>query len=134
MAFLLTLISLSMSSYFAFIEFSQLTAALDQCKNYSAEMKVDAKSMDLEIGKGKLVKAVLKNTGQVDEFQITKDGPDWVVIKPDKTKLGTNQTEEVFVYMSPIIGSEGKYNIKIITKSPCVYLQNEIIANVLKLA
>ncbi|MBS3052243.1 MAG: hypothetical protein J4428_02645 [Candidatus Aenigmarchaeota archaeon] len=133
MAFSLTLIVLIMSSYFTFIEFSHIVFALDKCKNHSAEINIESSNVDLEVGKGRLLKAILKNNGEVDDFQIIKDGPDWVVIKPEKTRLNINQTEEIFVYMSPDLGSEGKYKIKIMTKSSCVYLENEIIANVLRL-
>lgn len=132
MAFLLTSIALVMSSYFAFVEFSGLTMALDKCKNYSAEFDIELDDTDLKVGEGKLVKGLLKNTGNVDDFQIIKEGPDWVVMRPEKTRLDVNQTEEIFVYISPDLESKGKYNIKIITKSSCLYLENKLLVNVLE--
>ncbi|MEM5777650.1 MAG: hypothetical protein QXJ06_04365 [Candidatus Aenigmatarchaeota archaeon] len=87
------------------------------CSGYFAIISLEKNEVSTEIGQGKLVKGFIINKGFEDELKISVKGPDWVIAKPNRIRLYENQTEEVFVYVSPNV--KGNFTAKIKAESFC---------------
>ena len=98
----------------------------EYCQRFSVDLKPESYSTTLEIGKGKLIKVNITNNGFENEFKIGLKGAEWVVARPIKIRLSQNQSEDIFVYMSPAVGSEGNYTITVFAKSYCGMKEAEI--------
>ena len=102
------------------------TRTPEYCEHFSVDLKPDSYSTILEIGHGKLIKVNITNNGFEDEFKINMDGPGWVVARPVKVRLGQGESGDIFVYMSPSIGSEGNDTVTVFAKSYCGMEKAEI--------
>jgi len=100
------------------------------CKNFFLSLKIEENEINAEINKGKLVKAKAINYGFDDEYKIYSDGPQWVVVKPEKIKLESNQTGEIFVYLSPPPKSKGDYLFRLFLESFCQKKEDTILIHV----
>lgn len=130
LAFLLTLISLVLVMSVVGIETKAIVVVESFCKKYSVSMEPEATEVDLEVGKGKLVKIKLTNTGSEDEFEISSKGPKWVVTKPESIRLETNKADDIFVYLSPEFGVTGDFVIDVLVDSFCVHEKESLLAHV----
>jgi len=133
-AFVLTLTALLMVlgliAWVFVTNFSKILAKKDYCEHFMVELTPETYFINLEAGKGKLVKVNIKNLGFEDEFKILTDGPKWVTVRPNKIRLNQYESEDIFVYISPAIGSEGNYTVSVIAKSYCGISETKIIAKV----
>jgi uncharacterized membrane protein len=85
------------------------TITFDVLRCYGAELSVEETTVDMELGRGKLIKAKITNLGaKSDTFEITSD-VDWVSIKPDTITLEPNESEDIYVYYSPKYGMTGTF-------------------------
>lgn len=100
------------------------------CSKFSSQMKIETDELNAEVGKGKLVKSELINYGFEDEYKIYTKGVEWVVVKPNKLRLETNQTGEIFIYISPPSEASGDFLISIIAKSFCQEKEENILVHV----
>ncbi len=98
----------------------------DYCTHFSVDLKPEESEVILEVGKGKLVKVNIKNMGFEDEFKIKTEGPDWVVVKPEKIRLESGESNDIFIYLSPGFGTEGKYDVVISASSYCGFEEETI--------
>jgi len=129
-AFLLTLVALLlMLSLFGWIVYKnspRLFRSSEYCEHFSIDLKPESYSTLLKAGQGKLIKLNITNNGFEDEFKIGVEGPKWVAIRPFKLRLEQGQSEDIFVYMSPNVGSEGNHTVTIFVKSYCGIEEVEI--------
>ncbi len=103
------------------------------CNGYSLLLFPDENKVDTEVGKGKLVKIRAVNAGSFgDEFEVSLDGPEWVIIKPGSFSLKSEESKTLFLYVSPDLGMDGKYDIDVTVKSNCVSESKTIEVGVLK--
>ncbi|MCX8179134.1 MAG: hypothetical protein N3E38_00110 [Candidatus Aenigmarchaeota archaeon] len=123
-------ILLFLSALLAFISVVILIEKLffTNCTNSYSELILEYDEIYTEVGRGKLVKGYLSNKGIEDEFRLSVDGIKWGVIKPEKMRLNENETEEIFVYISPI--KSGKFDAKIKAESYCQKHQESIVIHV----
>ena len=92
-----------------------ITFVVEKC--YGVDLTLEENEIEIESGKGKLVKGTVKNTGTLtDTFNIISDVI-WSVIKPDKVTLGSEQEENVYAYYSPEYGVIGTQTAKLTAKS-----------------
>jgi len=85
------------------------TITFNVLRCYGAELSVEETAIEMEVGKGKLVKAKLTNLGmKSDTFEITSD-VDWVSIKPDTITLEPNESKDIYIYYSPKYGMTGTF-------------------------
>ncbi|MEM5801546.1 MAG: hypothetical protein QW474_01875 [Candidatus Aenigmatarchaeota archaeon] len=87
------------------------------CDGYFAVISLENNKVSTEIGQGKLIKGFIINKGFEDELKINVKGPEWVIVKPNRIRLYANQTEELFVYISPNL--KGNFTAKIQAESFC---------------
>jgi len=130
-AFILTLLALVMIiGLVGFIGYRNLSEYLSRepeyCEQFSVDLKPESYSAELEVGKGKLIKVTITNNGFEDEFTIGVEGPKWVANRPVEVRLDQGESEEIFVYMSPDVGSEGDYTLIIFVESYCGREETEI--------
>jgi len=93
------------------------TIGFDVLKCYGVDLSVEEKEFGIELGRGKLIKAEVKNIGtKKDKFEIVSD-VDWVSIKPSSVSLEADESEDVYVYYSPEFGMEGIFNTSLTAKS-----------------
>jgi len=84
---------------------------------YGVDLILDIEKLFLSPGIGKLTKPLVKNIGaKFDVFDIYSDTP-WVSVKPSKLELESNQSENIYVYYSPMYGSEGPFEVGLIVES-----------------
>ncbi len=102
----------------------------EYCEHFSVDLKPESYSAELEVGKGELIKVEVTNNGFEDEFRIGVEGPRWVATRPVKVRLDQGESEEIFVYLSPNIGSEGNYSLIVFAKSYCGREEIEISVKV----
>ncbi|NCO97014.1 MAG: hypothetical protein COY38_03300 [Candidatus Aenigmarchaeota archaeon CG_4_10_14_0_8_um_filter_37_24] len=131
LAFVLTLAALLMLiGLVGWIVYNNLSATIyrdpEYCKHFSVDLKPESYSAELEVGYGKLIRVNITNNGFEDTFDIGFKGPDWIATRPLKMDLGQGKSEEIFVYMSPIVGSEGNYTVAVFAKSYCGIEETEI--------
>ena len=86
-------------------------------KCYAVSMSVEETSLNIDVGKGKLIKATVTNDGtKTDTFEITSD-VDWVSIKPTSVTLDSGESKDVYIYYSPEFGTTGTYETTLTVKS-----------------
>ncbi|MBD3155205.1 MAG: hypothetical protein GF368_00940 [Candidatus Aenigmarchaeota archaeon] len=130
-AFILTLLALVMViGLFGYIGYRGLSKYLlrrpQYCEQFSVDLEPEMHSAELEVGKGKLIKVKITNKGFEDEFRIGFEGPEWIATRPVKVRLDQGETEEIFVYMSPGVDSEGSYTLMVFVESYCGREETEI--------
>jgi len=134
-AFLLTLIAIIVVVYGFTTRFSGdfIPERKETCEGYSVFLFPDEDKIDTEVGKGKLMRLRVINAGSFgDKYEVCLTGPEWAVIKPDSLSLKSEESKSLFLYISPGIGIEGKYEIKVTIKSKCVTESETIEVGVLK--
>jgi hypothetical protein len=98
---------------------------------YGVDLTVEEKEIEIESGRGRLVKAFVKNIGTMtDTFSIISDVI-WSSIRPEKVTLESNQTKNVYAYYSPEFGAMGNYTVKLTAQSPNSQDTEEILIRVL---
>jgi len=135
LAFLLTLIAIVIVVYGFTIRFSEgLVPRLEEnCEGYSVFIFPDEDKIDTEMGKGKLTRLRVINAGSFgDKYEVSLTGPEWAVIKPDSFSLKSEESKSLFLYISPDLGTEGKYDLEVTVKSKCVSETEGIEIGVLK--
>jgi len=133
LAFLFTLIAIVVLLSGLVLESARLIIFGGDCNDYSLLLFPDENKVDTEVGKGKLVKFRTINAGSFgDNYEVSLNGPEWAVIKPTEFGLKSEEAKTLFLYISPSIGTEGKYNIDINVKSKCVTESQTIEIGVLK--
>jgi hypothetical protein len=86
-------------------------------KCYGVDLTVEENEIQIESGKGKLVKGTVTNTGLfADTYKIISDVI-WSSIRPDEVSLTTNESKDVFAYYSPEYGASGTYDVNLTAKS-----------------
>ena len=122
---LLTIISL-----FGWLGYNNLSKIISRrpeyCEHFSVDLIPETYSSILKIGQGKLIKVNMTNNEFEDEFKIGIKGPEWVANRPFKIRLEQGQSEDVFIYFSPDIGSEGNYTVTVFAESYCGYVETNI--------
>ena len=90
---------------------------IDVLKCYGVELKVEETSLEVDVGKGKLVTVKINNVGtKGDTFDIMSD-VDWVIVKPTSVTLDSGQEEDVYVYYSPRFGMSGSHDTTLTAQS-----------------
>jgi len=102
----------------------------EYCEHFSVVLGPEMDFVDLEVGKGKLIKVSITNKGFEDEFKIGFEGPRWIATRPLRVRLKQRESDEIFVYMSPDIGSEGNYTLTVFAQSYCGTEKDEILIEV----
>lgn len=129
-AFLLTSLSLVLAVLVVAIQSKVIIISESFCKKYSVMLEPETDEVDLEVGKGKLVKTRITNTGMEDEYKISAKAPNWIMVKPETLRLNTNETDYLFVYLSPDYGVSGDFTARIYVDSFCVHEDVKIISHV----
>lgn len=84
---------------------------------YGVDLSVEEKEFEIQMGRGKLIKARATNTGtKADTFDIVSD-VEWVSVKPSIVELTPNESKFVYVYYSPEFGMKGTFNTTLTAKS-----------------
>lgn len=134
-AFLLTLIAIVIVVYGFTVRFSGgfIPERKQPCEGYSVFLFPDEDKIDTEVGKGKLTRLRVINAGNFgDKYEVFLSGPEWAVIKPDSFSLKSEESKSLFLYISPDLGTEGKYELEVTVKSNCVSESERIEVGVLK--
>jgi len=130
LAFIFTLVALVMVvglfGWMIYRILPRITRRPEYCEYFSVDLTPETYSSILEIGQGKLIKVNITNNGFEDDFRIGLKGPNWVATRPFKMKLEQAQSEDIFVYISPTVGSEGNYTLTVFVKSYCGYVETDI--------
>jgi hypothetical protein len=133
LGFLFTLLAILVIIYGGILEIAKPFSIEGKCDGYSLFLFPDQDKVDTEVGKGTLVKLRAINAGSFgDSYEISLNGPEWAVIKPESFSLKSEEAKTLFLYVSPGLGTEGKYNIEINIKSKCVSESQKIEVGVLK--
>jgi hypothetical protein len=86
-------------------------------KCYGVDLTVEENELQIESGKGKLVKGKVTNIGlMADTFKIISDAI-WSSIRPEEVSLTSNESKDVFAYYSPEYGAKGTYDVNLTAKS-----------------
>jgi uncharacterized membrane protein len=86
-------------------------------KYYAVSMSTEETSLNIDAGKGKLIKTTVTNDGtKADTFEITSD-VDWVSIKPASVTLDSGESKDAYIYYSPEFGTAGTYETTLTVKS-----------------
>ena len=132
LAFLLTLLAIIVVVVGLTVKSFELLPEKKNCEGYSLFLFSDENKVDTEVGKGKLIKLRAINAGDFgDKYEVSLKGPKWAVIKPDSFSLKSDDSKRLFLYISPSLGAEGKYNIVVTVKSRCVSESQTIKVGVL---
>lgn len=132
LAFLLTLLAIIVVVAGLAVKSYELLPEKKNCEGYSLFLFADENKVDTEVGKGKLIKLRAINAGDFgDKYEVSLKGPKWAVIKPDSFSLKSDDSKRLFLYISPGLGAEGKYNIVVTVKSRCVSESQTIEVGVL---
>ncbi len=92
-----------------------ITFVVEKC--YGVDLILEVSEIDIESGRGGLVKGTVKNTGVLtDTFNIISDVI-WSIVKPDKVTLESEQEENVYAYYSPEYGVTGTQTVELTAKS-----------------
>jgi hypothetical protein len=98
---------------------------------YGVDLTIEEKEIEIESGRGRLVRGIIKNIGTMtDTFNIISDVI-WSSIRPEKVTLESNETENVYAYYSPEFGAMGNYTVKLIAQSVNSQDTEEILIKVL---
>ncbi len=125
-AFLLTMISLIFVFSFILFQFFDVLDSKMFCKNFSANLQLQSTDVTLETGKGRLIKGKLTNTGFDNEFFVSLEGPSWVVVRPRVLEINTNETSDLFVYLSPEFDARGGFDTRLSIDAVCTHLEKTI--------
>jgi len=69
---------------------------------FGVDIELDAYEMDTEVGRGKLVRMSIKNTGMEDDvFDLTVSDSNWMFIRPERVAVPGGESKEVVFYVSP---------------------------------
>jgi hypothetical protein len=121
LAFLFTLIAIIILVVGITLKFSDIFFIERDCEGYSLILFADENKIDAVVGKGELIRLRAVNAGSYgDKYQVSLVGPEWAVIKPDSFTLRSEEVKSLFVYVSPDLGMEGKYDLDVTIKSDCV--------------
>ncbi len=132
LAFLFTLIAIVTIVAGVAITFSDVFFYRKDCKGYALLLFPDENEIDTLVGKGELVKIRAVNAGDFgDEYQVSLFGPEWSVVKPSSFTLKSEEAKTLFLYISPDLGSEGKYDLDVTVKSSCTSETTRIEVGVL---
>jgi len=104
-----------------------LSKLISGCGNYSSSLVLERNEVSTRVGDGKLVKGYIENKGNEDELKLSVKG-EGVVIRPEKVRLGSNEREDLFVYVSPY--NRGNYTAKIVASSYCQRIESILRINV----
>jgi len=133
LAFLLTFIAILILVYGLVGGYVEFFESGVNCEGYSLFLFPDVDKVDTQVGKGTLIKLRAINAGSFsDKYEVSLNGPEWAVIKPTSFNLKAEEVKTLFLYVSPGLGIEGKYNIEINVKSKCVTESQTIEVGVLK--
>jgi hypothetical protein len=133
LAFLFTIIAVLTIIYGLFSEYTRPFESGGSCEGYSLFLFPDTNKVDTQIGKGIIVKLRVINAGSFgDRYEVSLNGPEWAIVKPTSFSLKAEETKTLFLYISPSLGNEGKYDIEINLKSKCVTESQTIEVGVLK--
>jgi uncharacterized membrane protein len=101
----------------------------EQC--YGSEISEGGR-IEVEILKSKAVPIKIKNTGEKeDTYKFSIEAPNWVFLQPDTVTLSPGEEKEVFLYISPIFGTElGEYETTVTVKSDYIESSTEFIIDV----
>jgi len=92
-----------------------ITFVVEKC--YGVDLILEVSEIDIESGRGGLVKGTVKNTGVLtDTFNIISDVI-WSIVKPDRITLESEQEENVYAYYSPEYGVTGTQTVELTAKS-----------------
>lgn len=121
LAFLFTLISLLVLIAGLVLSFSEFPSFETDCDGYSFFLFADRERVDAVIGEGELIKLRAINAGSFgDKYEVSLEGPDWIVVKPTSFSLRSDESKRIYLYASPDLGMEGKYDVIVTVKSECV--------------
>ncbi|MEM5878629.1 MAG: hypothetical protein QXF12_07175 [Candidatus Aenigmatarchaeota archaeon] len=109
LGFLIGTLSLILAIY-------DFTLSKTVCNSYHSVFTIETNSIDAKVGYGTLVKGKLTNTGGDDEYKITT-GQGWIVVRPNSFRLKTNESVDLYIYISPI--SKGSFDTYINAYSFC---------------
>jgi len=133
LAFLLTLIAIVVVVAGFAVKFSGVLFYEKDCEGYSLILFAEESKVDTIIGKGELIRLRVVNAGSYgDKYQASLSGPEWAVVKPDSFTLRTEEVKSLFLYISPDLGTEGKYDLGVTVKSGCVSETEIVEVGVLK--
>lgn len=90
------------------------------CGYFSVNMEAETNDLQLEKGKGRLIKIRMTNVGVEDEFKVTIKDPKWSMVKPKKIRIGQGESTDLFVYVSPTFDADGDHDVVVNLKSHCV--------------
>lgn len=82
-------------------------------KCYGVSLELDTAEIIVQQGTGKLTKPTVKNTGSRADIYDIKAEEKWVAIRPIQLSLGSNESQNVYVYYSPEYGAAGTYEVQI---------------------
>lgn len=100
-------ITINVTSYFVqeSISVETVERTEEECFGFSAE--AEQQTIEGREYKGYLFTIIVENTGlEKERYMITYDGPEWVYVDPQNLELTSEESGEVFVYMSPTFGTE----------------------------
>ncbi len=96
-------------------ETNSLKIIAEKC--YGVDLQPEKNEVQIESGKGMLLKAKIRNLGtKQDSFKIYSDVP-WVSVRPTIIALTGNETQETFAYYSPEYGAMGIYETNLTAES-----------------
>jgi hypothetical protein len=133
LAFLLTLIAIITVVAGLAVNFSDIFFIRKDCEGYSLILFSDENKVDTVVGKGELIRLRAVNAGSFgDKYEVSLTGPEWAIVKPTSFTLRSEDVKSLFVYVSPGIGAEGRYDLDVIVKSNCVSKMETIEVGVIK--
>ena len=133
LAFLLTLLAIvTVVAGFA-VKFSGMLFVRKDCEGYSLILFADENKVDAVVGKGELIRLRVVNVGSFgDKYQVSLSGPEWAIVKPTSFTLRSEEVKSLFVYVSPDLGFEGRYDLDVTVESNCVSETETIEVGVIK--
>lgn len=132
LAFLFTLIAILVVISGFVLAFSGLFFKRE-CEDYSLFLFSDRERVDAVVGEGELIKLRAINAGSFgDDYDVSLEGPDWVVVKPGSFSLRSDESKRIYLYASPDLGVEGKYDVVVTVSSECVKESQEIEMSVIQ--
>jgi len=133
LAFLLTLIAIVVVVAGFAVKFSGMLFIKKDCEGYSLILFADENKIDAVVGKGELIRLRVVNAGSFgDKYQVSLSGPEWAIVKPTSFTLRSEEVKSLFVYVSPDLGFEGKYDLDVTVESNCVSEAERIEIGVIK--